>query len=336
MKKGVRGRPRRARPAAHPSSALSPLARRIVSGDRRALGRLISDVESGRPAAREVLKELHPRTGKARVVGLSGPLGVGKSSLVNRILQHLKGLGKRVGVIAVDPSSPFSGGAVLGDRVRIDRDPSDPSVFFRSMASRGHPGGLSQSTREVIRLLEAFGMDTILVETVGSGQVDVEIHSIASTRMVVLVPHLGDEVQTLKAGLFEIADIFVVNKCDLPGADRAARDLSELAQLSTPVDGWRPRVVQTSTLVPSGIPELWTAVEEHEQALRSGTQLRARLTERADQELRSLLLARVQGSLDQELRTTPAWETLVSGVVDRTTDPYTASEKAYRQLVRCL
>ncbi len=336
MKKGVPGPRSRERPPSRPTARLSPVARQIVSGDRRALGRLISDVEAGRTEARTVLKELHSRAGKALVVGLSGPLGVGKSSLVNRLLQHLKGLGRRVGVIAVDPSSPFSGGAVLGDRVRIDRDPSDPSVFFRSMASRGHPGGLSQSTREVIRLLEAFGMDTILVETVGSGQVDVEIHSIASTRMVVLVPHLGDEVQTLKAGLFEIADIFVVNKSDLPGADRAARDLSELAQLSTPVDGWRPQVVQTSTLAPSGIVELWNAVEAHEQALRSGTQLRARLTERADQELRSLLLARVQESLDQELRPTPGWETLVSAVVDRTSDPYTASEKAYRLLLRCL
>lgn len=336
MKKGVPGPRSRERPASRPTARLSPVARQIVSGDRRALGRLISDVEAGRTEARTVLKELHPRTGKSLVVGLSGPLGVGKSSLVNRLLQHLKGLGRRVGVIAVDPSSPFSGGAVLGDRVRIDRDPSDPSVFFRSMASRGHPGGLSQSTREVIRLLEAFGMDTILVETVGSGQVDVEIHSIASTRMVVLVPHLGDEVQTLKAGLFEIADIFVVNKSDLPGADRAARDLSELAQLSAFVDGWRPQVVQTSTLAPSGIVELWNAVEAHEQALRSGSQLKARLTERADQELRSLLLARVQESLDQELRPTPGWETLVSAVVDRTSDPYTASEKAYRLLLRCL
>ncbi|EQD50656.1 ArgK protein, partial [mine drainage metagenome] len=149
-------------------------------------------------------------------------------------------------------------------------------------------------------------------------------------------PHLGDEVQTLKAGLFEIADIFVVNKSDLPGADRAARDLSELAQLSAFVDGWRPQVVQTSTLAPSGIVELWNAVEAHEQALRSGSQLKARLTERADQELRSLLLARVQESLDQELRPTPGWETLVSAVVDRTSDPYTASEKAYRLLLRCL
>ena len=336
MKKGVPGPRRRGGPASRSSARLSPVARRIVSGDRRTLGRLISDVEAGRPGAKSVLKELHPRTGHALVVGLSGPLGVGKSSLVNRLLQHLKGLDRRVGVIAVDPSSPFSGGAVLGDRVRIERDPSDPSVFFRSMASRGHPGGLSQSTREVIRLLEAFGMDTILVETVGSGQVDVEIHSIASTRMVVLVPHLGDEVQTLKAGLFEIADIFVVNKSDLPGADRAARDLAELAQLSSPVDGWRPQVVETSTLAPSGIPELWNAVEEHERVLRSGTQLQARLTERADQELRSLLLARVQESLDQDLRPTPAWGTLVSQVVDHTSDPYTASEKAYRLLLRCL
>jgi LAO/AO transport system kinase len=305
----------------------------VVAGDRRALGRIISEVERGDPSARAVVQELYPRTGTAAVVGLSGPLGVGKSSLVNRLLQLLSGRGKRVGVIAVDPSSPFSGGAVLGDRVRIERDPSEAGVFFRSMASRGHPGGLSQSTRETIRLLEAFGMDTVLVETVGSGQVDVEVHNIASTRLVVLVPHLGDEVQTLKAGLFEIADVFVVNKCDLPGADRAARDLSELAQMSPERDGWRPRVVQTSTLAPTGIEELWQAVEDHERTLRESGGLAALRRNRAREELRSLLLAGLQSRLAEALASSKEWEALVEEVGEGRLDPYAASERAY-DLVR--
>ena len=222
---------------------------------------------------------------------------------------------------------------MLGDRVRIERDPSETGVFFRSMASRGHPGGLSQSTRETIRLLEAFGMDTILVETVGSGQVDVEVHNIASTRLVVLVPHLGDEVQTLKAGLFEIADVFVVNKCDLPGADRAARDLSELAQMSPERDGWRPRVVQTSTLAPTGVEELWKAVEDHERTLRERGGLAALRRDRAREELRSLLLAGFQSRLAEALASSKEWEALVEEVGEGRLDPYAASERAY-DLVR--
>lgn len=316
--------------------AAGPVAQRILKGDRRALARLISDVEEGRPEAREVLRELYPRTGKAPVVGISGPLGVGKSSLINQLLRHLRTAGKKVGVIAVDPSSPFSGGAVLGDRIRIERDPDDPGVFFRSMASRGHAGGLSQSTRDAVRLLEAFGMDVVLVETVGSGQVDVEIHDIATTRVVVVVPHLGDEVQTLKAGLFEIADVFVVNKCELPGADRAARDLKELATLAVPRDGWVPRVVLTSTVEPKGIEELWSAVSEHESAVREGGGSSEVLRERAEREVRGLLQEKVQQLLSEELLEDPAWAQLLDRLMDKEVDPYTAADRAFQELKRKL
>ncbi|MCI4340527.1 MAG: methylmalonyl Co-A mutase-associated GTPase MeaB, partial [Thermoplasmata archaeon] len=185
-----------------PAERLPAAARAVVRGDRRALARLITAVENHDPAALPALRALYGRTGRARIIGLTGPLGVGKSSLINGLLQRLRARGLKVGVVAVDPSSPFSGGSVLGDRVRIERRAGDDGVFLRSMASRGHTGGVAAATREVCRLLEAFGLDVILVETVGSGQVDVEIREVATTSIVVLVPHLGDEVQSLKAGLF--------------------------------------------------------------------------------------------------------------------------------------
>jgi LAO/AO transport system kinase len=328
----------RARPRAVGSAgpSLSPVARKIVQRDRRALARVISEVESGQPEALAVLRELYPRTGKATVVGISGPLGVGKSSLISRLLQHLRAKGLRVGILAVDPSSPFSGGAVLGDRIRVERTQGDEGVFFRSMASRGHAGGLAQSARDTVRLLDAFGMDVVLVETVGAGQVDVEVHDIASTRIVVVVPHLGDEVQTLKAGLFEIADVFVVNKSDLPGADRAAKDLVELAHLSVPREGWVPRVVQTSTIAPSGIEELWTAVEAHEVAVGAESVRARRRVERAEQELRELLEERVQSLVRARLSSDPAWSHAIDEVASGRADPYSTADRLVSELRRRL
>ncbi|MGI0129976.1 MAG: methylmalonyl Co-A mutase-associated GTPase MeaB, partial [Thermoplasmata archaeon] len=241
------------------ATRLPSAARAIVGGDRRALARVISRVENRDPRAAAVSRALYPRTGRAPVIGVTGPLGVGKSSLINLLVGRLRDLGRTVAVVAVDPSSPFSGGSVLGDRIRFERRADDPGVFFRSMASRGEAGGVAAATREVARLMDAAGFDIILVETVGSGQVDIAIRDIATTSIVVLVPHLGDEVQTLKAGLFEIADIFCVNKADLPGADLARRDLSELVALGRARSGWTPAVISTSTTPPLGIDALWEA-----------------------------------------------------------------------------
>jgi len=251
------------------SSRLPAAARAIVDGDRRVLARTITQVENGDPAADRVVRSLYGRSGRAPVVGLTGPLGVGKSSLVNALVGRLRSLGQTVGVIGVDPSSPFTGGSVLGDRIRLERRADDNGVFFRSMASRGAAGGVAATTREVSRLLDAAGFDVILVETVGSGQVDVAIRDIASTSIVVVVPHLGDEVQTLKAGLFEIADIFCVNKVDLPGAELAKRDLAELVTLGGRASAWAPPIVGTSTVEPTGIDELWNDVMAHEKFLDS-------------------------------------------------------------------
>lgn len=307
-------------------------AQAVLDGDRRALARLISQVENRDPAAEPALRALYPRTGRARVIGLTGPLGVGKSSIVNALIGHLRGLGRRVGVIGVDPSSPFSGGSVLGDRIRIDRAGGDEGVFFRSMASRGHEGGVAAATREVTRLLDAYGMDTILVETVGSGQVDVEIRRIASTSVVVLVPHLGDEVQSLKAGLFEIADVFCVNKADLPGADGAARYLAELVQLGARPGAWSPPVVQSSTVSGAGIDRLWAAVEEHEAFLDADGR-RAELARRqSEAEVIELVRARVGRRLAELLGSDRDLAGVVDRVARRTLDPSGASEELFRTL----
>ncbi|HTS32853.1 MAG TPA: methylmalonyl Co-A mutase-associated GTPase MeaB [Thermoplasmata archaeon] len=313
------------------AAGLPPAARAIRQGDRRALARTITAVENGDPSAGPVVRALYPGTGRIPMVGLTGPLGVGKSSLLSALVGLLRAQGKTVGAIAVDPSSPYSGGSVLGDRIRLERRADDDGVFFRSMASRGEAGGVAASTREVARLLEAAGFDVVFVETVGSGQADVAIREIATTSVVVLVPHLGDEVQTMKAGLFEIADVFDVNKADLPGADIAARDLSDLAAMGKTRDNWSSRVVRTSTTAPSGIPDLWEAVLAHERFLdetgarvagerrRLAAEIAGRLRDRVGQEVTERL------TQDAELRR------LLDDVVGRKVDPWSAADRLYRE-----
>jgi LAO/AO transport system kinase len=302
-------------------------ARRVLQGDRQALARLISQVENRDAAALPAVQALYPHSGRATVVGLTGPLGVGKSSLLNLLLAHLRSDGKRVGIVAVDPSSPFSGGSILGDRIRLERPAGDDGVFIRSMASRGHSGGVALATRETVRLLDAFGMEVILVETVGSGQADVEIRDIASTSVVVVVPHLGDEVQSLKAGLFEIADVFCINKSDLPGADTAERHLADLASLGPAPDGWRPTVVRTSTVTPSGVPELWGAIEAHERFVRAAPGHREELRRRFASEIVARAGATLSAELARRLEAEPALRALVDEVVARRLDPRSAADR---------
>lgn len=305
-------------------------ARAILAGDRRSLARVISRVESRDPAIVPTLRSLYPRSGRARIVGITGPLGVGKSSLINGLLQRLRASGRTVGVVAVDPSSPFSGGSVLGDRIRLEREPGDDGVFVRSMASRGHAGGVAAATLEVARLLDCAGFEIILVETVGSGQVDVEIREIASTSVVVLVPHLGDEVQTMKAGLFEIADVFCVNKSDLPGAETAAKDLRELASLGSAADAWRPEIVLTSSREGKGLEELWASIERHESFLDSSGGRPALERRRAERELEGLLLDRDRELWRERFGRDAGLRRLLDAVVRRELDPHTASERAAR------
>ncbi len=299
----------------------------IVRGDRRALAKAITAVEAGAPSADALLREVYPRTGRIPIVGVAGPLGVGKSSLINLMVAHLRSLGRSVGIVAVDPSSPFSGGSVLGDRIRLERKADDPGIFFRSMASRGAAGGVADATRDVARLLEAGGFDVVVIETVGSGQVDVAIRSVATTRVVVLVPHLGDDVQTLKAGLFEIADIFCVNKSDLPGAETAERDLAELASLGPAPDGWRARIVRTSTVTPFGVPQLWSAIEAHEKFLADSPAHGAERRRRLEEEIVGRVRDEVARELAERLETDPALRRLVDRVLARELDPRSAAER---------
>jgi LAO/AO transport system kinase len=313
---------------------LPSVARAIVDGDRRALARAISAIENGDRAAGPVLKALYSRTHQVPVVGFTGPLGVGKSSLINLLVARLREQGRTVAIVAVDPSSPFSGGSVLGDRVRFERRAEDTGVFFRSMASRGAAGGVAAATLETARLLDAAGFDVVFVETVGSGQVDVAIREIASTSIVVLVPHLGDEVQTMKAGLFEIADVFCVNKTDLPGAELAKRDLADLVSLGPSARGWAPAIVGTSTTAPSGIDELWSAVEAHERFLDTSGERSAGERSRLAAEIVGLVRDRVGRDLTRQLGEDPSLRQLLDRVVARTLDPRTAAEQLFRGLRR--
>ena len=307
-----------------------PAARAILDGDRRALARVISQVENRDPAVGPTERALYPRTRGVPIVGITGPLGVGKSSLINLLVARLRELDRTVGVVAVDPSSPFSGGSVLGDRIRFERRADDRGVFFRSMASRGEAGGVAAATREVARLMDAAGFDVVLVETVGSGQVDIAIRDIATTSVVVLVPHLGDEVQTLKAGLFEIADVFCINKSDLPGADLARKDLAELVGLGAARSGWTPKIVTTSTTQPSGVDALWTAVEAHEQFLDASGTRGAEERRRLSAEIVELVRERVGQELSVRLNRDADLRRLLDDVVARTTDPRSAAERLAR------
>jgi len=236
----------------------------LLAGDRRALARLITLVEKGGPSAHQTLAALHPHTGQAHIVGVTGAPGTGKSTLVNALTQHLRAQQRTVGIVAVDPTSPFSGGAVLGDRVRMRDLAGDAGVFIRSMATRGSLGGLAASTTDVVKVLDAAGFDLVLVETVGAGQSEVEIARTAHTTLVLEAPGLGDEVQTMKAGLLEIADILVVNKADRPGAMQATRALKAMLELDQREErGWQPPVLQTAALDGSGVAEVLKAIDAH-------------------------------------------------------------------------
>jgi LAO/AO transport system kinase len=241
-------------------------AEQIAAGDARALARAATAVENRRPESKELLRELFPRTGRAAVLGVTGPPGAGKSTLVDQLARALRQAGKQVGIIAVDPTSPFSGGAILGDRIRMQGHHGDPGVFIRSMATRGSLGGLAAATTDVALLLDAAGKDYVLIETVGVGQHEAEIASLAGVTLVVLVPGMGDDVQAMKAGIMEIADIFVINKADREGADRLEREIRATLGLAERTGGWMPPVVRTVATEGRGIEEVLHAVRQFREA----------------------------------------------------------------------
>ncbi|MBV9580141.1 MAG: methylmalonyl Co-A mutase-associated GTPase MeaB, partial [Chloroflexi bacterium] len=298
------------------------------TGDRLALSRLISAVESGRADARAVLPCLFKRTGRAHVVGVTGPPGSGKSTLTTRLALEYRARAQSVGIVAIDPTSPFSGGALLGDRVRMMGLHSDEGVFMRSMATRGVMGGLARSTLDVVLLLDAFGKDVVLVETVGVGQDEVEIARAADTTLVVGVPNLGDDIQAIKAGILEIADILVVNKADLSGADRLAADLRtmlQLATVTTPLD-WTPPIVRTVATSGSGVDELVDSLTAHRTHLESSGTWRGRRAESARRQVRAIVEDRVLRRLEA-VTAGADWQARFASIAAREQDPYSVAEE---------
>jgi LAO/AO transport system kinase len=301
-------------------------------GDPRSVARLISMVENGDPALPEVAAALAPFAGDSQVVGLTGSPGVGKSTTTNELVRALRRAGHRVGVLAVDPSSPFTGGAILGDRIRMQEHTTDPGVYIRSMSSRGQLGGLAAATPQAVRVLEGAGCDVILVETVGVGQAEVEVASLADTTLVLLAPGMGDAIQAVKAGILEIADVFVVNKADRPGADATYRDIQGMLGLGERAAGdWRPLVVRATAVKGEGIDEVVAAVEKHRDWLEKTGELRKRRERRAEAEVEAIALGTLRARLSN-LRDGTALSDLAFRVAAGEIDPYAAAEELIKGL----
>ncbi|MBI1886677.1 MAG: methylmalonyl Co-A mutase-associated GTPase MeaB [Chloroflexi bacterium] len=302
------------------------MAGRVLKGDRRALSRVLSLVESGDAQGRAIMRRLYPKTGQAHVVGITGPTGSGKSTLVFALAKEFRRRGKTVGVVAIDPTSPYTQGALLGDRIRMQSLTSDPGVFIRSMATRGALGGLAATTNDVITVLDAAGKDVILVETVGAGQDEVEIVDTAHTTVVVSVPGAGDEIQTLKAGILEIADILAVNKADQPRADITAKQLHVFLTLDRE-DGWTIPIIKTVAVREESMDELADAIEKHREFLRSSGGLEAAARQRAQRQLLAAARRMVMGRILAQAEANGHLHELIDAVAKRQLDPHTAASR---------
>jgi len=306
---------------------MTGIAQRIRAGDTRLGARLMRCLDDGQPEAFAVLAELYPHGGRARRVGITGPPGVGKSTLTDRLVTAFRAEGQRVGVVAIDPSSPFTGGAILGDRVRMQRHAGDEDVFIRSLATRGALGGLSASARDTVYVMEAMGFDVVLVETVGAGQDEVDVANLVETAVVVTAPGLGDSVQAIKAGILEIADIFVVNKADYPDAKRAAQHLHLILDLEGGARrGWSVPVLETVAQTGDGLEELRTAIDDHGAHLAASDEGGRRAHRRAQMALTERVEALLRAKARAAITAYGGLGALVAGIEDRTLDPYTAAQ----------
>ena len=287
------------------------------------------------PEAQELIAQIFPHTGKAHVIGLTGAGGAGKSTLIEKIVREYRRKGKTVGVIAVDPTSPFTGGAFLGDRIRMQELATDEGVYIRSMATRNYAGGISKATKDAAKILDAAGKDVVIVETVGAGQSEVEIVKVAQTIVVMHAPGLGDEIQAIKAGIMEIADIFVVNKADRENADKTAMDIQAMLQMSNKKGGWKPPVLKTVALTGEGVPELMEKLEEHRCFLEGDVECRESLLKtKAEAELLEAIKERISRALIDQLKREGKFDELLHEILEKKIDPASAAEKLVKKAIK--
>ena len=318
-------------PVSTSNTMLKALLRRSVKHDRRAIAQLMSIAENDARARIKILSALYERTGNAYVIGITGPPGAGKSTLISALAKRYREEGFSIGIVAVDPTSQVTGGALLGDRIRMADLASDPKVFIRSMATRGQVGGIARATEDVVRILDATSTDYIMVETVGAGQSDIDIKSLAHTTLVVTAPGLGDEIQALKAGIMEIGDIFVVNKADKENTDKSVQEIYSMIMMSEPINGWRPHVLKTNALSGEGITALAQAIKQHEEHTRKSDQMKKAQTERLRREVLDAAKRYFEDIALQELASTEAFAKHVTMIEGRKEDPYTAARLLMKQ-----
>jgi len=313
---------------------MSELGSNVLKGDQRSIARLISYVENGEIKASDIMKEIHPHTGKAYVIGITGVMGGGKSTLICEITREFRKKGKKVGIIAIDPTSPFSGGALLGDRVRMMELSMDEGVFIRSMGTRGMLGGLTSAVYDVVEILDASGKDIILIETVGVGQAEVDIIKIADTTLVTLVPGLGDSIQTIKAGVMEIADIFIINKADKPGIEQTVAEVESLVDIECLNKERRTPVLKTIAKDRKGIKDIIDNIENHKEYLLSSKKFYIKRKKRYETELVEIIRKRLMNFIFDESKFRNKIEILIDQIYKREIDPYSASDKILGKILK--
>ena len=310
-------------------------AKGVLEGKRRSIARAITIIENDDPEARELIAQIYPHTGKAHIIGLTGAGGAGKSTLIEKIVKEYRQIGKKVGVVAVDPTSPFTGGAFLGDRIRMQDLCTDKDVFIRSMATRNYAGGIARATKDAVKILDAAGKDIVIVETVGAGQSEVEIIKVAQTIVVVHAPGLGDDIQAIKAGIMEIADIFVINKADRDNADKAVIDIQSNLQLNNKESPWKPPVLKTIALTGDGISELIEQIDKHRCFLEGNLECRTTsLRTKAETELIEAVKEGVTTSLMDDLKKEGKFEELIHEIMDKKTDPASAARRLLKEVTK--
>ena len=316
-------------------SKTDEIVKGVLAGNRRSIAKAISAIENNTDAGQQLIAKLFAHTGRAHVIGLTGAGGAGKSTLIEKMIREYRKRGKTVGIVAVDPTSPFSGGAFLGDRIRMQELSTDQGVFIRSMASRNFPGGIARATKDAAKVLDAAGKDVVIVETVGAGQSEVEIIKVAQTIVVVHAPGLGDEIQAIKAGIMEIADVFVVNKADRENANKAVMDIQANMQLNSKQTAWKPPVLKTLALTGEGVNELVEKIEEHKCFLEGNAECRiTSLRNRAEAELVEAIKDQTANALIEELRRRGKLDELLQKILEKKMDPASAAERLLKEVLK--